>query len=560
MLSRRSSGCFGKILWIGVLLFVGYLFRNEIILLWQVLRELPDVLYRRPTEAMPPLADIVGVLSYMGFNLVIAMGFSYVLLYMMAEFVLPTRNSAEQWQVLSKLLRFMRGKPTPVLIVREAKLTREVGGGGYVGNGVAIVDINSAIVLEKVFMPYHLSTEKASQYGWLPRYPMARVGGPGLVFIHRGEKLRGLVSLRKQFRVNPGVLANTIDGIEIKTNVWVMFTLGQPAAIIKVAYVTGDTAADLRVLNIDPQTRKILSISDELDQQDKEEIHAYAQEFLSASSQTAQLEPLEKGKDHPPYHIDPDRIIAAVFSQARNVSDSQLDSWADIPVQEATELFRQMLSKTYYDALYSLEDTRRYPLLSEFKPDFGRRMRYLGVVSYQFLQRYDGEFPDVGQRIEHRSFYISPVQELRSSKSLRDRGIKVIAAGFSELSPTDPGVQQQRIDTWRANWQKESDLLRAEIEREVVRLRAHARAERQGEIISQLTRILQSSVYSDEAVTLQILQTLEDVAIDPHTRPLLPNDTIHLIHGLRAGLLPDEGDHPALGSGDIVSPDPERSP
>jgi hypothetical protein len=145
--------------------------------------------------------------------------------------------------------------------------------------------------------------------------------------VQRGERLRGVVNLRKHFRINMGVQANTIDGIEVKTNVWALFTLGQPANVIKVAYFDGDTLDDLCVLQVDPKTRRIMSITNELDRQDKQEIHEYAQQYLTRVEPNALLEVADRGQDIPPYHIDPERIFAAVYSQARNVNNSQLDTW-----------------------------------------------------------------------------------------------------------------------------------------------------------------------------------------------------------------------------------------
>ena len=192
------------------------------------------------------------------------------------------------------------------------------------------------------------------------------------------------------------------------------------------------------------------------------------------------------------------------------------------------------------------QDAYKFPLQEDFKPGFASAMRLMGVISYQLVYRLDGESPEIGQRVDHRLYRISPVQELTASKTLRDRGIKVIHAGFSELRPTDPTIYQQRVENWRARWQQEADIIQADHDLEVMRIRNQAKAEKQHEIILKLSEILGSSAYSEEAVILRIFKALEDAAADPQTLQLLPKDTINLLRSLRLWMLPDEGARSSL--------------
>jgi hypothetical protein len=417
-----------------------------------------------------------------------------------------------------------------------------------VGGGVALVDLNSAIVLERQMM----STRGAGSFaagadaaGQRTRFPMARLGKPGLVFIRRSERLRGVLSLRKQFRINLEVKGQTSDGIEVKTHVFAIFTLGQPATILKVAYCGDPQRENLRVLQIDTETKKIKSISDELDEADKAEIHRFAQTFLYFGEPSGPLEPAEKGREFPPFHLDEQRIFAAAYARARNVNADGAETWSDLPALVATEIFRNMISQVTYDSLYLPEEKAKFPLQTDFKPRFARQLRYLGVMSYQFVQRLDGQSPVEGQRIDNRTFRISAVQDLRNPKILRERGIKIIHAGFSELMP-DPKVRQQRLDNWRAGWEREADIIRAKLDLEAMQIKNHARLDSQRAMITNLSRILQSSSYSEEALALRVFQALEDVATDPSTRQLLPSDTVNMLRSLRYWLLPDEQARPAL--------------
>ena len=365
-----------------------------------------------------------------------------------------------------------------LLIVREGERQNDVV---LRGGGVALVDLDSAVVIER--QRDHLRRWSAEAEGQSPTIGtmpfMCRVCGPGLVFLRRGERLRGIVSLRKQFRMLQKTLGQTSDGIEVSTTVFTIFSLGQPANVVQVAYTGEPAAENLRVIQIDAKSHKIKSIRDELDEQDKEEIHRFAQGFIYYVEPNSPLELRDKVSEAPPFLMDEQRILSAVYSRARNVSDGQPDSsWSDLPVMVATETFRNMISRVPYDALYFPEDPAKFPLQNEIKPAFLRQVRFMGVMSYQFLQRVNGEAPEVDQRVDHRQFRISSVQDLKGSKILRDHGIKIIHTGFSELVPTDPQVKQQRLEFWRARWQQQADIIRADLDLEVMRLRNRARAEK----------------------------------------------------------------------------------
>lgn len=550
---RRNSGCWLALVKAALILAILFLFRYEISLLWRLLLAAPKLLRDQPVANLPPADDLLFQVLFIAFNLAGALLFSLLVVYLIGGAVLPVRNAAERWEAMRLFTRFVAGRRTPLLRVREGQLLRESLLWQKVGGGAAIVDLSSAIVLER-----QTSTPLAPAAPVKPPTsagqgrPIVRVGSPGLNFIRRNEKLRGVVSLRNQVRVNPGVLAYTSDGIEVKTNVVAVFSLGQPPQIIKVAYVGLPKPENLRVLNVDPKTRKIKSFSDELDEVDRQEIHRFATKYLSRHPSSAILEPLEQVCEHPPYPIDEKRIFAAVYSQARHATESKLDDWTSLPALVATEIFHDMIALYSYDSLYLPDDPSRFPLQTDFKPAFARKVRYQGVISYQFVHRRDGQLPAEGQRLDQSRFYISPVQDLRTPKVLRDRGIKVLHAGFSELVPTDPQIKQQRLENWRARWQKEADLIKADLDLEAVRIKNRARAEKQREMINRLSTILNTSAYPEEALTLRIFQALEDIAADPSTRQLLPIDTIQVMKSLRMWLLPAGEEPPPAQEGRLL--------
>jgi hypothetical protein len=551
-IAEKGPGC-GRWLLIGViaLMFV-YLFRFELGVAWGVVSSMIPPLNRFQPETIPSLDQVTGIAMYVGGVIVGAVIFSLLITFLLSQVILPVHTGTQRQQVFERLVSFLPGSGSPAIFVKEGKVVKEPEGTATgLGGGVAIVDLSSAIVLEKQWTPLSLGggERRASGDGGgrsrpIITRPDARVGGPGTVFIHWGERLRGSVSLQKQFRINLGVRAYTSDGIEVESNVFAIFSLGQPATVIKVAY-TGETSDDLRVVQIDDE-KKIVSLSDELDTVDKVEIHEFAQSYISSNQAGVQLEPAENFTEYPPYTVDEERILSAIYSRGRNVIDGKLDNWADVPPQVATELFRNMLSQVTYDSLYLPDNPDRFPWQQEFKPRLARSMRHSGVLSYQFLHRLDGLPIAVGHKIDRRQFRISEVQKLRASKVLRDRGIKIIHVGCSELKPTNPLIRQQRLESWRARWQSEIEVARAEQDREAARALGRARAERQQEIIAQLSGIIKESPLSEEALVLRIFQALEGISADPTSRRMLPRDTISLLRNLRLWLLPDEEVIPSM--------------
>jgi len=538
----QRPGC-GRLLLKGVLLsFVLFLFRYELGFLFDGLVSIYQMARRRPVTSLPPVDILLPHLLFLGTVLLGILGMIALVAFLAGRSLLPAHSPSEHLDATLHFLSGLSHDEGAVTRVREGALISQPG--EYYdetvkkirGGSVLIVDANSTVVLEGSATSTHLRRRKPSS----PRYPLSRVGKPGLVFVRRGEHFRGVVSLRRQFRINLNVLSHTGDGIEMKCHVFSIFSLSQPPAILKVAYCGAIEPASLRVLAINPETRRIQSITDDLDDADKAEIHRFAQSFIDVWNPLAPLEMDPASSDQPPYPIDDQRIFGAVYSRARHVKEGNIDTWSDLPTQVATEIFRNMISVASYDSLYGLEDGSGYALQTEFKPAFGRRMRTLGVVNYQFVYRQDGSCPARDQRVDNRSFYISPVQELRGSKVLRDAGIKVIAAGFAEPSPVDAKIKQQRLDNWRARWQREADIARAGLEFKIEVIRGQVKAEKQREMITSLIDIIKNTSYSEEALTLYVFQALEDLAADPTMRVLMPADTIRLLNGLRTVVLQDE--------------------
>lgn len=544
---KRQTGW--TLLVFGVPLLTLFMFRGELEIIYRLVSS-----FVRPFLFLPPLENQVTRSELFELGLFIpylALVFiiGYIVLHVIAPFVLPVQTQDEVSWVVKSLWGSIFGSIPSVFRVKEGKFENEPDDERKISDGIVLVDINSAIVLQsrtlraprsaggELEVPGQKSSKRAEKAN-----PFGRVGKPGMVLIRRGEQVRGVVSLRKQIRLNLGVRAYTKDGIEIVTNVLSIFTLGQPPAVIKVAYVGGAKAEHLRVVKIDEKTNQIKAFIDDLDPLDRAEIHRTTQGLWNDPRKVAPLQLEDDVSDYPPYSLDEDRIRNAILARGKSVEDNTPDIWTDLPTMEATRVFRNMISRVEFDSLYLPNELGRYPLEDDFKPGFARVVSYQGVLRYQVISLHNHEDPVVGQ-IVNQDFRIFPVQELTSSKVLRDRGIKVITASFTDLDPVSEVVQQQRLENWRARWQQRTAITKGDIDREVMRIIGNARADTQREMIEKLSDLLQASSASDEALTWRVFQALEGAAADPKTRQLLPEDIIKMLRDLRSWLLAEDDGH-----------------
>jgi hypothetical protein len=124
---------------------------------------------------------------------------------------------------------------------------------------------------------------------------------------------------------------------------------------------------------------------------------------------------------------------------------------------------------------------------------------------------------------------------------LRDRGIKVIASSFGDLIPVAEEVYKQRLDNWRATWERDIALVHANRDLEAMRVRSRAQAQAQRDLFNAFSQIFQSNENSQEVLTIRVFQALESLAGDPKTRQFLPFETVELIRNLGGWLMPGEG-------------------
>lgn len=543
MMLEESNSNKWKI-WIAVIflaMLVGFIlaFHNEISQTFQVIMAIFSYGFGGPTIQFP--VYFVRPLAVLAFNLI-----GFYLIYNLWQFIissqalLPVKNISEVRQTLQHLRMFIARTHGPAVFIKDGALVADPAELKKLAPGVILIDFNSAVVLERqVPLPSLIGPInglfRKLMGGELPRQKASppRACGNGLVFTQGGERIRGVVDLRRQWRNVTDVHAYTREGIELTTSVFAAFTIGQDADILQVTYDGERRAENLRVVYLEtlPDHRiRVCELADELDEADRSEIHQYAND--SSQLTLDAYFPLEKPSNIPVFNAA--RVFAAVYSEARNDQD-QMIPWVDLPVRVAIDLFREQLSRINYDDLYKPDNPDIFPL-KDFKKRLKINVRNTGILSYRLIVHQSGELIS-GRKYNPAAMLVSPVRTLVARKVLRDRGIKIIGSSFGDLIPVSEAVYKQRLDNWRARWETDAEVIRAGHELEAMRVRARSRAQAQQELIYTLSQIFQNKKYTQEALAVRVMQALESAAFDQNTRQLLPTETIDMMRSLHDWLL-----------------------
>ena len=543
--------------WVGFLFFVlvcFLAFQND---LRSVLNDVAGLLVGRE--------ELLAVLKRLDFrilsiNFLAFLFFMYLGLLITSQFVLPVQTGEERRKVFNRLLRYLIRRHGPAIFVKEAKVIGQAAELESSFPGVAFVDLCSAIALENQMIgsPPSQATEPGETGSRRPRRARrlnifqarrrhtdktVRVAGPGIVFTEWGEKLRGVADLRRQFRLIPNVSFATRDGFSVLSHVFVIFSLGERPDVLKVTCL-GDKPEDIRVVKVDERTRKVTGFKDELDNADKAEIFQFVRSYRPETVEDIWSQGSDTPPAHAPYIYNPERVFSAIYSEPRNTANNTSEPWSDLPPRVAIEVFRDMLSLERFNDLYRPDEPYRvgeaetFPFLESFRNQFSTKVRNLGVLAFQYAKRRDGRLVQEGDLWDQQILEILPKRNLRNSKVLRNRGIRVVVAGFPELKPIHPGVRDQLVEYWSASWKRDAEQTEAEHHLEAMRMQTKARAEAQRDMVDILRRIYSLPDLSQEAMSVRLFQALELAATEPRTRQLLPEDSLNFLWDLHQYLLP----------------------
>lgn len=483
------------------------------------------------------------------------------------------------------LVFYLLGKHGLAAYVRNGRIKAFVEELDIRRPGVVLVDFNSAIAVEQIVLARGSLRNITSYLRGLTEFfgaklPSNRIRGAGLTFLLPDERIYGVndlfsypvmtedhswmerilgvVDLRNQFRTSArqphplskrlgtSVFAYTRDGIEVKTSISVQTTLGQepiPYFPLNVAYIGDQHPRNLRSIKFKSLSERaglycVESLSNDLDQWDRLEIH---EQWQTISSWVA-YENAPRAPTTP--FFSPARVFAAIYSRARHYRGlggaDEIIPWVDLPIHVAIDLFREIISQYNYDEIYFPVNGRLR--IGEIRGKLSASMRNSGVLSWRPIVHRAGECFKEGGEYFARDLLTVPATAafaLQNSKVLRDRGIRVILSGFGDLT-VDERIYKQRLDNWRANWDRETEIVEAGREWESMRVRTRARIQAQQDFVQSLSQIYQSAANSREILALRVLQALENAAADPKTRQLLPENTFSMLRSIHDWLLPQD--------------------
>jgi hypothetical protein len=551
---RKGKKKPGKFSWkaffivLAVIFIYGYIFRDELQALIKVIQDFYQFILGAPVSSQFLNVDLLKAI----FIIVSGLFIYFTGKYLISPFLMPTLDGKARKLGYRYFGWFLKRQHGPSLQLVAGKNLDTLKPVLLYQPTVAFIDLSSALVLEKPMytnMPINTGEVGVGSPGLL-----IRVCKPGVNFLEAGEKIYGAADLRPQIRFKQGFKALTRDRIELETSVYVVFTLGQLADEILLTFADNNSQ-DLRIIHLSEQWfsdefsgRRIKVVTDlkdssEIDEDDRFDAMNYFTRYKSVqpSSMDRLSAVSQEELDIPssPYICDLDRVASAVYSTAFSAGGEKSDHWTELPTQVASEIFRSFLQRVSYDDLYLPEQTERFPLKT-FKHQFNQEMRNQGVLSYRFVERKDGNPIEIGQRWDDQDLIVSPPQQFRHSKILRDRGIKIINAGFTELKP-NALVRQQILDFWKTRWDKEFEITKAKSELEAMRIKNRARVEAQEKMTSTLTEIFNDeNPHKKEALAFHLLHELETAATDPATKKLLPRETLNILWELRQWLLPEQ--------------------
>lgn len=482
--------------------------------------------------------------------LVLAIGY-LIFIYWFVHFILPITSNLQKWPAFKRILAFGLSRGNwhgPAIFVRDGKIIGDLEETNKNRPGVAFLDLRSAMILDKFEHVEdddddgdRLTEPQKVHFSLLQSKPYAariRAVGPGLTFIEKHEKIKGTLDLRPQSRARDNVTGDTRDGIRVKTSVNAVFSLGQPPDILDV--YLGEDGQTIYTIEWDknpaPGEKTIKNLTRDLSFEDEAEILRFIQDNPNPATVTSDL-PAEKY----PFAFDPLRAEQAIYSVANLSTESREKTWCDWAQDVTAEEFRILLSQKPYLSLYHLDNPDFTPM-KEIKDELKKRVRNKGVLAFRVIRRQNHAALNMGDSIPESKLVMYPPRTLTSPKVLRDRGIKIIHAGFGELEPLEENVRKQFQRAWLAEKKKEDAIKSADTRLEEERIKNFARLRTARMKNHQFAKLLEKQEYPREALAILIFQELEAAAANPKTRSLLPENTLEIMNSIGQLLMQTQND------------------
>lgn len=501
-------------------------------------------------------------------------------LFIMVQFILPVNKWEDRVKAFNRIQLFAREKHGPAISIKRGEQIARHSEIDSKRPGVALVDLSSAIVLaqydnaktwylpdEEEIIPV-VKKKHTTKFPWQIKRPdpsFYDAKGPGVVFIENGQRVDGIIDLRRQIRACEDVEVYTRNGIKIKSKVTIEFSLSDDPEILSVGFVGGKEPFHLQVLKLkeDAVNLFIEGVFD-LDPYDASVI------LNLVNLAPARMETVQPSSS--PYKFDKDRVLRAALSQARNKNGETI-FWHEAPIEIATDIFRATLAEIPYDSLFNSGSTLSLhnitagdktskggvqagekvtsQIVSKIKDVFLFKVKQRGVISYRLIEHLGGSTFQQGQNIPLTSIKKYEPVTLTGEKFnyFRDRGIVVKNAAFGEILAVENEIQKRMAKNWMAKMKNEIAVSNAEYELEAMRVHNRNRALLQEEMTHLLAGVFQSTPHFDEALALRVLQALETSITEMSDADMQSIDVYELLKNLHDWILFDEspGESPTNG-------------
>lgn len=447
-------------------------------------------------------------IGMVGYECLVFAGLFVVSLALVSQFVLPVQTRAERRGVMWRLWLYVRGRHGPAISIKNGVSIASQAEKEHKrqGPGVALVDAVSALALERESIPkldLHFKNRRQGLFGklyWRER-DLRRSGQVMLVlplylrrwfiimFKRRLWQYRLAVRLARPRRPKIPKTSARIEGAGI------VFT---------------DANEDVRdTLDLRRQTRSRPNIKgltrDGLEITTSINV-TFMLEEPPAAANIGKLPPPQR--NDPPFPLNKRSAFRAVYGSpvSKGEGEDEVKKWTDLPAFVASDIFRDLISTYTLDSLYRPNEDGELPL---------------DILRREFSERVKGE------------------------QVLKDRGIKMLSAGFGKFTMPDP-VTEQRISSWWAEWERRKLEVLAGGDLEAARIVQRARVAAQYDMVRQVGEILQNSRDPKALVALRLFQTLEAASGQPHVRRLLPAETIDVLKSWLDNLLTWFGRRPNI--------------
>jgi hypothetical protein len=505
-------------------------------------------------------------IGFIAISIIIIFAFYRISLFMTAQFVLPVTTYPERKNAYKYLIKYSKGQHGPAIFVREGEQIENPKDINSSRPGVILVDLSSAVALRKQEKIKH---KLFSKQGESEDDAIEEIGagdkkelkskknsiildakGSGVVFTEAGQRIFATLDLRKQSRSSNEIEAYTRDGIRVKTKINITFSLSDEPEKILVGVVRDEKGINIKGLTFSSEDQngriKIKEIF-ELDEEDALDVSN-----IIKSGTTDNQGEIEPRPSTSPYKFYRERILKAAYSRARKLG-GELQPWYDAPMELATDIFRKVLAAVQYDDLFSISpmetadnlvraDGKKESSLmfiSSLRSNFGRDVKMKGLLNFQLCVRRDGQPFKMDQPYDSNLIEKYPPVAFSDPKynSVRKYGITILSAGFGEIRPVDPKIQEKMVENWRTKLRNEINLIRAEYELEAIRVKNRNRAQIQHETTYLLSSIFQSVPHFEEALALRVLNALETAVTDPSRQEITSTELYTMLENLYEWLL-----------------------